>query len=199
MRLAQQAGFEEVDENYVTELLESHNYELTNEDLMELEQARAHEEDDDDDQEESVPPKPKQLTLKGVRRILDLIGQATAAMTEEDPNQDRVETITENISKNISCYKEIKRNFKQQATQPSILSFFQKKSATTTNTDTTASSSTTTTKAASPSTTTLGASLPSTTSMILTQLPVKTWTAVTMLAVTAVRKSMILLLTTNVY
>ncbi|KAK4320249.1 hypothetical protein Pmani_008860 [Petrolisthes manimaculis] len=161
MRLARQAGFEEVDENYVTELLESHNDELANKDLMELEQARAHEENDD--QEESVPPKPKQLTLKDVRRILDLLGQATAVMTEEDPNQDRVETITENISKNISCYKEIKRNLKQQATQPSRLSFFQKKSATTTNTDTTASP---TTKAASSSTTTPGASLHSTTSMI---------------------------------
>ncbi|KAK4313720.1 hypothetical protein Pmani_014943 [Petrolisthes manimaculis] len=58
MRLAQQAGFEEVDGNDVTELLESHNDELTNEDLMELEQARSHEEDDDN-QDESVPPKPK--------------------------------------------------------------------------------------------------------------------------------------------
>ncbi|KAK3875186.1 hypothetical protein Pcinc_019926 [Petrolisthes cinctipes] len=152
--LAQQAGFEEVDENDVTELLESHNEELTNEDLMELEQERAHEDDDDDDQEESVPPKPKQLTLKGVRRILDLLGQATAAMAEEDPNQDRVETINENISKNISCYNEIERNLKQQATQPSILAFFQKKNAATTNTGTAASPSTsTTTTAASPSTT----------------------------------------------
>ncbi|KAK3884365.1 hypothetical protein Pcinc_011376 [Petrolisthes cinctipes] len=164
VRLAQQAGFEEVDENDVTELLESQNEELTNEDLMELEQERAHE--DDDDQEESVPPKPKQLTLKGVRRILDLLGQATAAMAEEDPNQDRVETVTENISKNISCYNEIERNLKQQATQPSILSFFQKKSAATTNMGMAASPSTTTTttKAASPSTTTTTkAASPSTT------------------------------------
>lgn len=154
VKLAQQAGFEEVDENDVTELLESHNEELTNEDLLELEQERAHEEDDDD-QAETVPPQPKQLTLKGVRRILDLIAQATAAMAEEDPNQDRVETVAENIKKHISCYKEVERNLKQQAAQPSILSFFQRKSAdcaATTSTDTAASPTTTT--AASPSTTT---------------------------------------------
>lgn len=48
VKLAQEAAFDEVDEDYVTELLESHNEELTNEDLMEMEGERAHEEDDDD-------------------------------------------------------------------------------------------------------------------------------------------------------
>ncbi|KAK3873871.1 hypothetical protein Pcinc_021162 [Petrolisthes cinctipes] len=68
-----------------TDLVAANAYPAQLQDIIEKEQERAHEDDDDDDQEESVPPKPKQLTLKGVRRILDLLGQATAAMAEEDP------------------------------------------------------------------------------------------------------------------
>ncbi|KAK4328694.1 hypothetical protein Pmani_000891 [Petrolisthes manimaculis] len=54
MRLSHLAGFKEVNEDDIQELLDSHDEPLTNEDLMQLEQERAHNEDDDANKEEET-------------------------------------------------------------------------------------------------------------------------------------------------
>ncbi|XP_042211557.1 tigger transposable element-derived protein 1-like [Homarus americanus] len=80
--LANNVDFEEVIENGVVELLESHREDLTNEDLMMLEQERAA------GQEEDIepPPTPLQLTTKDMSNGFALIQEGLQIFSDNDPN-----------------------------------------------------------------------------------------------------------------
>ncbi|KAK4328695.1 hypothetical protein Pmani_000891 [Petrolisthes manimaculis] len=79
MRLSHLAGFKEVNEDDIQELLDSHDEPLTNEDLMQLEQERAHNEDDDANKEEETV---RGLDVKTLKEVFSSVEHAMDLLKE---------------------------------------------------------------------------------------------------------------------
>ena len=120
--LAQEAGFEEVDEEDVDDLLESHAEPFSNEDLMELEQQWALEEEEE---EYAVTPSSKHLTMK----ILSSFENAIEFVIEQDPNLERSTDFSCVVNDALCCYKELYAAKKKKAIQPTRHAFFKPKDA----------------------------------------------------------------------
>ena len=122
--LAQEAGFEEVDEEDVDDLLESHAEPLSNEDLMELEQQWALEEEED-----AVTPSSEHLTMKNLSQILSSFESAIEFVIEQDPNLERSTDFSCVVYDALCCYKERYAAKKKKAIQPTLHAFFKPKDA----------------------------------------------------------------------
>jgi hypothetical protein len=78
VKLAQDVGFKEFNDNDVEELLQSNMEPLTNEDLMATEQERAAEEEC----EETLLLPPKKLSTKELSEVFSLLDKAGEIITE---------------------------------------------------------------------------------------------------------------------
>uniref|UniRef100_UPI00358DF661 tigger transposable element-derived protein 1-like isoform X2 n=1 Tax=Myxine glutinosa TaxID=7769 RepID=UPI00358DF661 len=119
--LAKEAGFNEVDEDDVGELLESHGEDLTNDDLIQLDQQRA---------KENVAETPfKQLTLKNLGQILDIFERGIKFVTEQDPNLERSTTFSRTVNDALHCYKDMSSAKKKKVVQPNLRTIMQPSSS----------------------------------------------------------------------
>lgn len=103
-QLARQAGFEEVDDTDVTELLESHNQELTNDDLIAMERGEKADEETDDAQATQVE---KGLSTGMISKIMDSYQAALDMTLQLDPNEERSRNIIRNVKNAILPYSEL--------------------------------------------------------------------------------------------
>lgn len=102
--LANGAGFENIVQGDVVEWLDSHNEDLSNEDLRMLEQERVAGEEE----ENSVaPPAPRQLTTVHMAKAFALLEEGLQILAENDPNRERSLKVSIGVNDTISCYREL--------------------------------------------------------------------------------------------
>ncbi|XP_007056461.2 tigger transposable element-derived protein 1 [Chelonia mydas] len=119
--LAKKAGFDKVEEADVTQLLQSHGEELTNEDLMQLDMMRAVE---DEGQEVKEEPTHRNLTAKRLSEAFQMIEAGLQILSDDDPDRERSSKVIRGIGHLMTCYKEIYQEKKRKAKQPSLDMFF---------------------------------------------------------------------------
>ncbi|KAG7172783.1 Sodium- and chloride-dependent glycine transporter 2-like 1 [Homarus americanus] len=100
---SQEAGFQEAEEENVTEVLDSHSEELSTEDLLLLEQQQRMEESTG----EGENPAPISLTLKVLSTAMDQVNTAMELLAENDPNIKRSLSVRTMVEKGILCYKKL--------------------------------------------------------------------------------------------
>ncbi|KAK4320480.1 hypothetical protein Pmani_008646 [Petrolisthes manimaculis] len=122
VRFSHLAGFKEVDEDDVQELLQSHSEPLSNEDLMRLDQDRALQGDDDDDDDDNAPQ--RGLDIKTLREICTTIDETLDKVKERDPNPARSAAFAHSVEEALKVYRAILHDKTQLAKQSKISSFF---------------------------------------------------------------------------
>ncbi|XP_029781484.1 CENPB DNA-binding domain-containing protein 1 [Suricata suricatta] len=110
--LAKNVAFEDVVEADVDHLLRSHEEDLSNEELMQLEQQPAGEEDNDD-----APAALRQLTTEKLSAALSHFEAGLQVLTSNSPNDAWKLKVSKAINDAINCYRELynekKRRLKQ--------------------------------------------------------------------------------------
>ena len=107
------------------QLLESHEQELTNQDLVEMEEQQRVEEEMD---EEEVQP--KKFDTKRLAESFLYIDKAIALWDEMDPNVERSTSVTNSMYSVFKCYRDIYDERKRKTKQPSLTSFLRPGSST---------------------------------------------------------------------
>jgi hypothetical protein len=102
--MARAVGFEDVEQANVDELLQSHLSELTNEDLLEMENDR----ENDKEGELNVEPIKHHSTAQ-LMEFFQHIDNAIKIIEENDPNTDRSAKVSREIQNCLACYKELYR------------------------------------------------------------------------------------------
>ncbi|KAK4312082.1 hypothetical protein Pmani_016438 [Petrolisthes manimaculis] len=120
VRLLHSAGFNEVDEEDIQQLFDSHAEPLSNEDLMEIEQERALADQEDNDDDE---PR-RELGIKELREAFQHIEKGMELFREYDLNPARSGAATQAVEQALKAYKEIYERKRRQAKQTTISSFF---------------------------------------------------------------------------
>ncbi|KAG7177577.1 Tigger transposable element-derived protein 1-like 148, partial [Homarus americanus] len=115
LSLAQQTGFNEVTEKEVIELLVSHEKELSNEDLLELEEEQ--------EAKESPCTFPT-LTLAKLEIILESMRICSHFIFYLDPDGEHNFNFRNGLENLCSCYKDLHRQKKGQAKQAKVTDFF---------------------------------------------------------------------------
>lgn len=110
----------DIDESDLTELIESHDHELNNEDLMEL----GRQMENSVESEEAEPL--RQFTIKGMGAAFEAIEKGLAEFEGQDPNAERFAKVYRAVEDALACYRHIYDDKKYSAKQSSILQFFKK-------------------------------------------------------------------------
>ncbi|XP_053640875.1 tigger transposable element-derived protein 1 [Cherax quadricarinatus] len=118
--LARRAGFDEVDDDDVTELLESHGETLTKEELVQLEdeKSRLGEDEEDDMPESSI------LTLGNMSKFFNLFEEGLELVRKSDPCKDRSLAFSMAVNNALQCYKTLYVEKQSRAKQPSLDAHF---------------------------------------------------------------------------
>ncbi|XP_050704178.1 tigger transposable element-derived protein 1-like [Eriocheir sinensis] len=106
----------EVTEEDVQQLLNSHDQELTTQDLLELEETRT----DAADPESPVPP----LTITQLQKALELYYEANDFLLQIDPDMDRSFKVRSSVKGAIRCYEELLRSKQMEKKQQRITAYF---------------------------------------------------------------------------
>ncbi|XP_053572819.1 tigger transposable element-derived protein 1-like [Bombina bombina] len=120
-RLAQEAGLSEVTTDDVTELLDSHEQQLSNEDLEELAEELIQQNEEEKDEVEEVPL--KSMKTNDLQRILSAMETLTDELCEIDHDWQRSAIVKMNVMSSLVPYSDILQERKSQS-QPSILHAF---------------------------------------------------------------------------
>ncbi|GFG29801.1 hypothetical protein Cfor_00232 [Coptotermes formosanus] len=118
VQLASKVGFNDVDLCDVGDLL-SHNDELSNEDLIELENESREEAGVEGMAEGDV----RTLTSKRLSEALRLFDEGLLILEENDPNTERSSKVKRDILASLTCYSEMLKE-RMKASQTSLDSFF---------------------------------------------------------------------------
>lgn len=121
--LAKKLGFDELEEDEIDELLQSHRVELSNEDLLELERVRVKEQEE---AEASGAPE-RVLTLKVLSEAMNKIREALDLIEENDPNVQRSFAVSRKMLADFGCYQEMLRKKQRKTVQTTMTSFFKRK------------------------------------------------------------------------
>ncbi|KFD64175.1 hypothetical protein M514_16004, partial [Trichuris suis] len=106
----------EVEQEDVTEMLQSHDKPLTDEELFLIdEQRRSFREVEHI--RHTVDAHQAEMTTKDLQRYIELVDEAAAGFERIDPNFERSSTVSKMLSSSISCYKEIHRERKRRSLQ----------------------------------------------------------------------------------
>lgn len=106
----------EVTEEDVQQLLNSHDQELTTQELLELEETRT----DAADPESPVPP----LTITQLQKALELYYEANDFLLQIDPDMDRSFKVRSSVKGAIRCYEELLRSKQMEKKQQRITAYF---------------------------------------------------------------------------
>lgn len=126
VKLAVEAGFYDVDQNDVQELLESHSEELSKEELLQLEAMKACEDEDDDDTAD-IPM--KTLDIKTLTDFFTSLEKAMSIIEENDPNLERSSVCRRKLMDDVQCYKQLLETKKKAIVQTNVLSLFRHQKA----------------------------------------------------------------------
>ena len=124
--LSHQVGFNEVTEGDVNNLLDSHAEELTNEDLMAIDQDSADEDKGEDEDGETTPQ--LNLTRKMLADAMSYIDQGVQILVNNDPNRERSIKAERTIEDALNSYRELYKEKQLRAKQVTLTSFFKQKS-----------------------------------------------------------------------
>lgn len=116
-------GFEK--EDIIKEDLEWDDKDISDEDLLEIEQARAYEEEQE--KEDDVMKDPSKMTSKELGMILNKVNELCDLIKEMDPNLERQFKVQKEIKEVVKCYKEESDQNAKKRKQNSIENFFSKK------------------------------------------------------------------------
>uniref|UniRef100_A0A5S6QB42 DDE-1 domain-containing protein n=1 Tax=Trichuris muris TaxID=70415 RepID=A0A5S6QB42_TRIMR len=111
---------QEIEQEDVTEMLQSHDKPLTDEELFLIdEQRRSFLEVERTHHRVDVHQ--AKMTTKDLKRYIELVDEAAAGLERIDPNFERSSTVSKMLSESISCYKEIHRERKRRSVQQASL------------------------------------------------------------------------------
>ncbi|XP_043557071.1 tigger transposable element-derived protein 1-like [Chiloscyllium plagiosum] len=113
----------DINEGDVVDLLESHAEELTNEELMELEQQMIAFEEEGRVLE---TPEPNRFLTKELAEAFHLIETGMAKLEEQDPNIERFTKIYRTFTNGLSCCKAIYNEKKKSSVQATLNVYFKK-------------------------------------------------------------------------
>ena len=121
-------GLEDVDQEDIDELLQSHRQELSNEDLLEMEEERKRETEQAAAAAAGAADKTQGqiITAKRLREAMGKINEGFAILEEIDPNVERSSTAQRLVMDNLFCYTEMLKEFQKKKSQTSMLQYFQK-------------------------------------------------------------------------
>uniref|UniRef100_A0A8C9VTT6 HTH CENPB-type domain-containing protein n=1 Tax=Scleropages formosus TaxID=113540 RepID=A0A8C9VTT6_SCLFO len=122
VKLAEEAGFKDVDEEDVAEVLTSHNEELRTEELVELEKARKSEEDKEELEEVTEV---KEIDVEMLREIFNLEKQLNDKIANYDDDIERSIHIRKLIKQTLNPYHVLYEKKLQHLQQSSMLRYFQ--------------------------------------------------------------------------
>ncbi|MPC32996.1 Tigger transposable element-derived protein 1 [Portunus trituberculatus] len=105
-------GFDEVDDDDVQDLLESHAEPLSNDELIEIDKAPQEAEKEEDEEEDPV----RGLYITTLRECLGSIKKALETLKERDPNPARSSKVAHDVEKSVKIYQEIYDEKKQEKT-----------------------------------------------------------------------------------
>ncbi|XP_006860315.1 PREDICTED: tigger transposable element-derived protein 1-like [Chrysochloris asiatica] len=111
--LAQNVAFEEVVETDVGQLLQSHEEDLSNEELMQLEQERAAGEEESED----APLALRQLTTEALSAAFSHFEAGLQILTSTSPDDEWKLKISRAINDAINCYRELYNEKKRRSKQ----------------------------------------------------------------------------------
>lgn len=132
LRLAQQLGFSDVEEEDIDELLQSHEQELSNEDLLEIEKERVEQLEKAEAAAAASASREQPLrtfTATNLAECMEHIQLAMAIIEENDSNVDRSSTVSREVISKMACYQLMLKE-KQKKKKQSMMSFFHKRSET---------------------------------------------------------------------
>ncbi|XP_018430489.1 PREDICTED: tigger transposable element-derived protein 1-like [Nanorana parkeri] len=124
-RLAQEAGFSEMTTDDVTELLDSHEQQLSNEDLEDLAKELSKQNEEEKDEVADVPL--QSMRTKDLQRILSVMETLADELSEMDPDWQRSATMRRGIMSSLGPYSEILRERKRQSRQSTRHAFSRKR------------------------------------------------------------------------
>ncbi|XP_066474732.1 tigger transposable element-derived protein 1-like [Tiliqua scincoides] len=139
VKLAKNAGFEEVAAEGVEKLLESHALPLTNEELEELDR-QAFEEDCDEldreaseEEDDDQPSQAKGLTVPILHSLFEQADRLVELLKENDPLHDRALKVEKVMKDTLACYQEILNTKLQKGEERNLDTFFQREKPVTEN------------------------------------------------------------------
>ena len=123
---AKHVGFDEVDEDDVDKLLSSHETDITTDELLQLQQEREEEaEREAEEGDEGVGEhEAKQLNVKLLSQVFAHFDAGLKILEDNDPQQQRYNQVAQNVRQGMRCYTELLRNYRTQAKQSKIDTFF---------------------------------------------------------------------------
>ncbi|XP_007937436.1 CENPB DNA-binding domain-containing protein 1 [Orycteropus afer afer] len=113
MALAKNVAFEEVVEADVGRLLQSHEEDLSNEELMQLERERAVGEGENED----APPALRQLTTEALSVAFSHFEAGLQILTSNSPDEEWKFKVSRAINDAINCYRELYNEKKRRSKQ----------------------------------------------------------------------------------
>lgn len=137
VNLTHQVGFTDVDEEDVSALLQEED-DLSNEDLLSMEDENCVEVSEEDEEPECV----KVLTGKGMSEAFQMINNALSYFENNDPDETRSGKVKREVEHVIKCYRELYNSKLKSSTQLSIKNFFSQSSVVSNEQETSSSEST---------------------------------------------------------
>ncbi|XP_007665107.1 tigger transposable element-derived protein 1 [Ornithorhynchus anatinus] len=113
--LGKRLGMGDLEPSDIDELIESHQEELSDEDLVSMDQQRALEEGRPSHSDEEAPA--RTLTTAHLGRAFELLEEACSIFSENDPNVDRSAAVIRALHSAVNCYKELQAERKKAKRQ----------------------------------------------------------------------------------
>lgn len=110
--IGRQLGFDELDTTNVSDLLKSHSEEMTDGDLLNLDQQRVFEEADTDEEVDNVQI--KEFSIKEYEIIFQTLEALKQQVMDADPNIDRSMQVRRDMDKVFTNYKHMYEDFKKK-------------------------------------------------------------------------------------
>jgi hypothetical protein len=117
----------EVSPEDVTELLQSHSQDLSNEDLIEIEEQRIIEEDEDEQEVAMETAPPPAFTIQRLAEAFRYIKSAMEIFETDDPNFERSLKVLEAMKNAYACYREIYHEKRKASSVQTLLDSYFKK------------------------------------------------------------------------
>ena len=117
---ARQVGFNEVDEEDVNKLLDSHDEELSTDELLQMQLEREQESEKSAENLQEEKPELKQMTVSVLGRILGHFEEGMRMLDEHDRNPDRVFKVQGNVRQALRTYYELQRKLRALAKQQTL-------------------------------------------------------------------------------
>ncbi|KFD61368.1 hypothetical protein M514_26423 [Trichuris suis] len=106
VELAREAGFMEVDEEDIEEVLASHEEDVTEEELLQLQDERVNIEGEQENEQSNSEAK-AEMEVKHLRELLSIIDDAATIAEQDDPNLERSRRFRAGLEDISSAYTEL--------------------------------------------------------------------------------------------